>query len=79
MTIDAMNQALQGIQDSRRRFESAGGDVTRATTTDASEPDAPDLADASVRLLTARRGLEACLAVARSADEMVGKVIDTLA
>ena len=51
----------------------------RATTVGQDLPPTPDLVDSAVRLMTARRGLEACLAVARTGDEMLGTVIDMLA
>lgn len=79
MTIDAMHQARQGLQTNQRRFERAAGDVTRATTAEGSDAATPDLHDATVDLLAARRGFEACLAVAEAADEMIGTLIDTLA
>lgn len=85
MTVGILNQALRGIQQNQRRFERAAGDVVRATTVGQEPPlegvsEPPiDFADAAVRLMTARRGLEACLAVARSGDELLGTVIDVLA
>ena len=79
MAIDVLNQALSGIQQNQRRFERAAGDVVRATTVGQDSLTAPDLVDSAVRLMTARRGLEACLVVARTGDEMLGTVIDMLA
>jgi len=87
MTIGVLNQALRGMQQNQRRFERAAGDVVRATTVGQEPPaevspdaaPAPDLTDAAVRLMTARRGFEACLAVARTGDELLGTVIDVLA
>ncbi len=79
MTIGVLNQALRGIQQNQRRFEIAASDVVRATTVGQDLPPTPDLVDSAVRLMTARRGLEACLAVARTGDEMLGTVIDMLA
>ena len=83
MTIGAMSHALLGIQQNQRRFERAADDVRRATTVDQEAVSGselqPDLTDAALCLLTARRGMEASLAVARSADEMLGTLIDVLA
>jgi len=80
MMIGVLHQAALGIQQNQRRFEQAADDIVRSTTSGADESaSAGDLAGAAVRLLTARRGLEACLAVARTGDELLGTVIDTLA
>lgn len=83
MTIGVLNQALLGIGHNQRRFERAAGDIVAATTVGqdppADGPPPPDLVDSAVRLMTARRGLEACLAVARTGDELLGTVIDMLA
>ncbi|MEZ4388801.1 MAG: flagellar basal body rod C-terminal domain-containing protein [Candidatus Krumholzibacteriia bacterium] len=78
MTIGVLQSALQGLHDNQRRAERAAQDTVRATL-DTAEPPDTDLADAAVRLMVARRGFEACLAVARAADEMLGTVIDVLA
>ncbi len=78
MTIGVLNQALDGIYKNQRRFEIAAGDLTRAV--DASPDAAPaDPADAVARMLVARRGLEACITVAQTGDELLGTVIDLLA
>lgn len=78
MPLGALNIALGGLQQYQRRAETAAGDVVRSTLADGG-PSADDLLDAEARLMTARRGFEACLAVARASDEMLGTVIDTLA
>jgi hypothetical protein len=78
VTLGALNIALSGLQQYQRRAETAAGDVVRSTLAEAGSS-AEDLLDAEVRLMTARRGFEACLAVARASDEMLGTVIDTLA
>ena len=88
MTIGVLNQALLGIQRNQRRFERAAGDIVRSSTV-GQDPVAyadshggaqpPDFAQSAVNLMTAQRGLEACLAVARTGDEMLGTVIDMLA
>jgi len=76
MTIGMVQEALHGLQNNQRRAEQAAQDIVRAGT---GAEDAPDYPDAAVRLMTARRGFEACLAVARAGDEMIGTVIDQLA
>ena len=93
MSIGILNRALLGIQQNQRRFELAADEVLSASTwgREAAAPRAPDppplpgappspdMAQATLHLITARRGLEASLAVARAADEMLGTVIDELA
>lgn len=76
MTLDMINTALQGLQANQRRFERAAGDVVRGT---AGADDGPDPATAAADLMRARRGFEACLAVASAGEEMLGRVIDELA
>ena len=78
MSIGILNEALLGVQQNQRRFQRAAHEVTVAAS-EGPDPDAPDLDDAALRLMTARRGLEACLAVARTGDEMLGTIIDVLA
>ena len=82
MTIGVLNEALLGIQRNQRRFERAAGDIVRSSTTGqvpvAGAP-TPDYAESVVNLMTAQRGLEACLKVAQTGDEMLGTVIDMLA
>ncbi len=78
MTIGLIQNALQGLLNHQRRAERAADDVVRSTLAEPGEG-GPEYADAAVRLMTARRGFEASLAVARTADEMLGSVIDTLA
>ena len=82
MTIGVLNQAVLGIQRNQRRFERAAGDIVRSTTTGQAPVGGvptPDYAESVVSLMTAQRGLEACLAVAKVGDEMLGTVIDMLA
>jgi hypothetical protein len=87
MTLGTIQRALLGVQQQQRRFERAADEVVRATLpgepeqppTGGASGDAPDLVQASTRLLSARQGLQACLAVADRADEMLGSVIDMLA
>ena len=81
MTLGIQNSIIEGLQSNRRRFEHAASDLQRAMTwqdTETAEP-LPDPSDAVMRLLTARRGFEACLAVADSTNRMLGRVIDVLA
>lgn len=79
MTLDALQTALGGLQQYQRRAERAADDVVRSSVDAPEGAPARDLVDAEARLLTARRGFEACLAVASTADEMLGTLIDTLA
>jgi hypothetical protein len=76
MTLGMIHTALQGLQANQRRFERAASDVVRTT---AGADDGPDPATAAVDLMRARRGFEACLAVASAGEEMLGRVIDELA
>jgi hypothetical protein len=78
MTLGVLQTALRGLQQNQRRFDRAADDVVRSTLGTPAQG-APDLLDASVRLLTARHGLEACLVAARSGDELLGSLIDVLA
>jgi len=79
MTLDALQTALGGLQHYQRRAERAADDVVRSSIAVPEGASSSDLVDAAARLLTARRGFEACLAVASTADEMLGTLIDTLA
>jgi hypothetical protein len=58
-----------------RRYNESAGRVVRATTVDEGE----DLPHAVVGLLSARRSLEASLAVTGARDRTLGRLIDTLA
>ena len=80
MLIQAMNTALQGMARNQQAFEQHADRISRWGTTrsDGSQPDI-DLDTEMVGVLTSRRGYEANLAVARTADEMVGTLIDTFA
>lgn len=76
MTIGVVQEALRGLQGNQRRAEQASHDIVRRGQGD---QEAPELTDSAVRLMTARRGFEACLQVAKAGDEMIGTLIDTLA
>ncbi|HOX26479.1 MAG TPA: hypothetical protein PLL30_07835 [Candidatus Krumholzibacteria bacterium] len=83
MTFGILTAAGQGIQQNQRLFANAARDLVQSATFDPTAPatvtNAPDLAASTARLLAARRGLEACLAVARVGRELLGTVIDVLA
>jgi len=79
VTLDALHTALSGLQHYQRRAERAADDAVRSTVAKPEGPPLDDPIDAEARLMNARRGFEACLAVADAADEMLGTVIDTLA
>jgi hypothetical protein len=84
MSIGPMSEALRGIREYQRIFDRAAGDLSRAVTSGppapaAGAPSGDAVVGASERLLRARHGLAACLAVARVGEETLGSVIDTLA
>jgi len=76
MTIGVVQEALRGLQVNQQRAEQASLDIVRGSL---GAEDVPTFADSAVRLMTARRGFEACLQVAKAGDEMIGTLIDTLA
>nr|MEE4269484.1 flagellar biosynthesis protein FlgE [Candidatus Krumholzibacteria bacterium] len=76
MISTAMNHALQGIQANQNLFQTSAQGISRALTPGA---EGGDLIDHEVGLLRSRRGLEANLNVVKTADEMLGSLIDTLA
>lgn len=75
--IGAINEALSGLQMNQSRFEQHASRIARAGLQDGAEP--VDLAGEVVGTNVARRGYEANLAVLRTADEMVGTLLDVLA
>ncbi len=76
MTVSGLGAALQGIEHNKRRFEAQAETIARAGTS--GEP-LDDLPGAFAGLQVARRGMEASFAVVRSADEMLGTLLDVLA
>ncbi len=80
MSIAALNQALIGMSLNLRRFEGHADRISRWGTTGSRVGEAPiQLHEEVVGMMTARHGYEANLAVARTADEMLGTLIDVLA
>lgn len=73
---------LQGIQSGLNRADQAAQDITRATTTDRERPEGLNLSsltEAAVDLTVAEQQVAASVAVIRTADEMIGNLIDTKA
>ncbi len=80
MSIAALNYALLGMNLNLRRFETHADRISRWGTTGPRADEAPiQLHEELVGVMTARHGYEANLAVGRTADEMLGTLIDVLA
>lgn len=75
--ISALNRALTGMQLNQQRFEQHASRISRAGLPGAG--DTVDLPTGIVGTKVAQRGYEANLAVLRTADEMVGSLLDVLA
>ncbi len=74
-TIPALQSALYGLKESLRTFDETASRIARETAVG----DLGHLAENFVDLMTAEAGVSANVAVARSADEMTGTLLDLLA
>lgn len=72
-----LNAGLQSLQGGQERIERAAGGIARATT--AAEDGTTELTQALVELRVAEAQAEAGVAVLRTADEVLGTLIDTRA
>jgi hypothetical protein len=87
--IAALNHAILGMHLHEDRFASHARRISRwgtnetphadAETSPLAVPEVPDPVRDVAGILISRRGFEANLAVARTADEMVGTLVDLLA
>jgi hypothetical protein len=75
MTVSGLGSVVTDLAASQRRWDDAAERVVRAGTGGEDE----DFTGAMTGMLTARRGYEASLVVARSRDRMLGTLIDMLA
>jgi X-X-X-Leu-X-X-Gly heptad repeat protein len=72
-----VTSAMNGIQTSLRAFDRSAAAVAQATAGSASATDgSPDLVDGMVGASLAGDGVKANLAVLRTADEMLGTLLD---
>jgi len=71
---DLLGTATQGIQNGLARAAESASQVARSTS---AEP--ADLAGAAVGMLEARAQVEASAAIVRSADRMLGSLLDVFA
>lgn len=85
MISNAMTIGVNGVQDAQRGMQDAAGRIARAGTTqaprDGAVPEAQSGADESlagslVDLKVNQRNAEASVEVVRTADEMVGMLLD---
>jgi hypothetical protein len=80
--LSAVSRALQGLQYHQRDFARHAERISmwgRRSPGAPDNDDGVDLAAETVGLLQARRGYEANLPVLRTADEMIGTLLDVLA
>ena len=75
MITNAMNSALQGMQANQKNFLNSAQRISRFGSSSSEGSLAKDMTN----LLTSRRGYEANLVVAKTADEMLGTLLDTFA
>jgi len=73
-TIPAMQSAVYGLRESIRSFDETASRLARET----SAGDLDHLAEAFVDLTAAKAGVSANVAVARTANEMTGSLLDLL-
>ena len=71
MSISAIAIATSGIASATARFEASAARTARAPL--------DDLAGEAIERMSAATGLEANVAVLRTADEMTGRLLDILA
>jgi flagellar hook protein FlgE len=69
--ISAIGSAMSGMASAVRRFEGASARIA--------EPEPADPISDRVEQLTARHAFAANLATIRTADDMIGTLIDTIA
>jgi hypothetical protein len=70
--MDAINTSLAGMTNAIRRFDRAATDVAQAS----SGASQASLESAIVETISARHQLEANAAVMRTADQMLGSLLD---
>ena len=75
MLISMLGTGIYGYQKNLQRFEEHADRISRWGTAESVGSEAEDVAG----LLTAQRGAEANLAVIKTADQMLGSLIDILA
>ena len=69
--INAISSALSGISNATSRFDRAASRIA--------QPEPSDLIGDRVEQITAQHAFEANLATIRTADDMVGTLINTIA
>lgn len=79
MMIGALTTAVAGMQQSAQRFDKAAQDVVKATTpgTTNTSGDQGDLPTAIVDSKTSELSFKANVAVFKTADKMLGALLDT--
>lgn len=74
--IQAISSALTGLTAYRRQMDAAAANIARAGTHISKPTGGTNLPGDIVDLLVARRGFEANLVTVRTADEMLGSLLD---
>lgn len=73
-SVPGIQTALHGLQESLRRFDETATRLARETATGNLDSVADDFVEMSI----AKAGVATNVAVARSADEMTGSLLDVL-
>ncbi len=74
-----LSTAVQGLQVNQLNLEQHATQISRYGTEAPAAESSVNLEQELVGVMTSRRGFEANLAVVRTADEMLGTLIDVLA
>ncbi|GAA0525925.1 flagellar basal body rod protein FlgC [Rhizomicrobium palustre] len=83
MMIGALNTAVSGLRSASQRFENAAGNVVKAAspgttdTSNAADQNTGDLATAIVDSNQSALSFKANAAVFKTADKMLGSLLDT--
>ncbi|MCY1295002.1 hypothetical protein D9M68_574670 [compost metagenome] len=82
MQISAFTAGLASLSSGQQRVERAAGDIASNTLPSANAAVAPDLADLAAQLIELQRGkleAQAGAKLLKTADEVLGTLIDTRA
>ena len=79
MSVGMMGARLTGMQRGYQTVTNAANNIAQQTTVNAGESSSADLAGPLVNLGVGERATEASASVIRTADEMVGTLIDLMA
>lgn len=70
---------VKGVQTGMNQTARAAQDIARGSVATAGDPGAPDMITAAVNLKLGERQVEASAAVIRTADQILGTLLDTRA